>query len=87
MLVYRAMKRDDDGLPTIEPSAKGLDVRPGADIDVDQQGNVIPTGKGMSVSPGWRDLPLWRIPKRLRNKVPGAVAPNSTWCFRTGTGP
>lgn len=86
-LVYRAMKRDDDGLPTVEPSAKGLGVRPGTDIDVDQHGNVVTNGKGMSVAPSWRVLPLWRIPKRLRAKVPGAIAPDSTYCFRFGTRP
>jgi hypothetical protein len=86
-LVYRAMKYDEDGLPSVEPSAKGLGVRPRNDIDVDQQGNALANGKGMSVSPSWRVLPLWRIPKRLRDKVPGAMAPDSTSCFRTGTGP
>jgi hypothetical protein len=86
-LVYRAMKRDDDSLPTVELSAKGLGVRPGTDVDVDQQDHVIVNGKGMSVAPNWRVLPLWRIPKRLRAKVPGAIAPNNTYCFRTGTGP
>ncbi len=40
-LVYRAMTRDDDGLPTVEQTAKGLGVRTGVDIDVDQHGNAI----------------------------------------------
>jgi hypothetical protein len=86
-LVFRAMKRDGDGLPTVEQSASGLGVRPGMDIDVDAQGNVVMNGKGMSVSPAWRVLPIFRIPKRLRNIVPGARGSDKTFCFRTGKGP
>jgi hypothetical protein len=81
------MKQDEDGLPTVEHSANGLGVRPGTDVDVDAQGNVVVNGKGMSVSPSWRVLPIFRIPKRLRDRVPGALGSNNTFCFRTGTGP
>jgi hypothetical protein len=86
-LVYRAMKKDADDLPTIEASASGLGVRPGLDIDVDAQGHAIANGKGMSVAPAWRVMPVWRIPKRLRDKRAGARGPNNIYCFRTGTGP
>jgi hypothetical protein len=86
-LVYRAMKKDEDDWPTVEQSASGLGVRTGADVDVDPQNNVIANGKGMSVAPSWRDIPLLRIPKRLRDKVRGARGSNNTFCFRSGTGP
>src|SRR5437016_186230 len=86
-LVYRVMKKDGDGLPTVEPTSNGLGVRPGTDVDMDPQGNVIANGKGLSVSPSWRDMPLLRIPKRLRDKVRGARGPNHRFCFRAGTGP
>lgn len=56
------MGKDTDGLPRVEPSAKGLGVRPHVDIELDQGGDVLVNGKGMSVSPNWRDLPLLRIP-------------------------
>lgn len=56
-------------------------------MDVDDQGNVIVNGKGMSVSPSLRDIASWRIPKRLRDKIPDARGSNNRFCFRTGTGP
>ena len=85
-LVYRTMKPDDDRFPIIESSARGLGVRSGTDIDVDTPGNVVVNGKGMSVAPAWRVLPIWRIPKRLRDKAPGACGANNTACFRAGAG-
>ncbi len=36
--------------------------------------------------PGWRDLQFTRIPRRLRDKVPGAAGSNSTACFKLGSG-
>jgi hypothetical protein len=86
-LVFRAMKRSEDELPTVEQSASGLGVRPGIDVDVDTWGNAVVNGKGMSVSPSWRAISILRIPKRLRDKVPGARGSNNTFCFRTGAGP
>jgi hypothetical protein len=85
-LVFRAMKKDDDGLPVVEQSASGLGIRPGVDADLDAQDNVIANGKGMSVSPGWRVMPITRIPKRLRTIVRGARGSNRTSCFRFGDG-
>ncbi len=82
-LVFRVMKKDGDGLPT--KSATSLGVRP-VDVDVDGANNVQVNGKGMSVSPRWKDININRIPKRLRPKLPGAGGSNSTFCFRTGTG-
>ena len=69
--VFRAMRKDADELPHIEQSANGLGVRPGIDVDVDRSGNVVLNGKGMSVSPGWRDMPLFRIPEPQASKGGG----------------
>lgn len=86
-LVYRVMKPDGDGLPIIEQSSNGLGVRPGIDVDVDPQNNAIANGKGMSVAPSWRVLPIFRIPKRLKDKVLGARGSDATCCFKCGDGP
>lgn len=80
-LVYRAMRQDADGLPTVAPSAAALGVRPGVDIDVDPQGDVVVNQKGMSVSPSWREISIFRIPKRL-----GGQGSNKTVCFKSGDG-
>ena len=82
--VFRVMREDHDGLPLVAPSANGLGVRPGVDIDLDESGNVIV--KGMSVNPDWRNAPLFRIPERLRHIRPGARGPNVNACFRYGDG-
>lgn len=86
-LVFRIMRQDADGGPTVARLSSALGVRPGVDVDVDAKGFVIANGKGMSVSPAWRDISVLRIPKRLRAKVPGARGSNNTYCFRAGTGP
>ncbi len=83
-LVFRVMKKDADGFPT--KSATSLGVRL-VDVDVDGAYNVQLNGKGMSVSPNWRDININRLPKRLRPKLPGANGSNNTFCFRSGTGP
>src|SRR4051794_17717437 len=85
--VFRIMRRDDDGLPTLQQSSSALGVRPGVDISLDAQGNVLVNGEGMSVNPGWRVASILRIPKRLRHLVPGARGSNNHFCFRTGAGP
>jgi len=80
------MREDDDGFPNVNPSASGLGVRPGIDINLDPQGSVLVDGQGMSVNPDWRDAPLFRIPERLRHLKTGARGPNTSACFRYGTG-
>jgi hypothetical protein len=80
-LVFRAMKREADGLPLVAQSASALGVRTGKDIDVDPHGEVIVNRKGMSVSPSWREISMFRIPKRL-----GGQGSNNTHCFKMGTG-
>ena len=79
--VFRAMRRDQDGFPTVAAAANGLGVRLVIDIDVDGQNNAVVNHKGMSVAPRWRDLPLFRIPKRL-----GGQGKDDTHCFKTGAG-
>jgi hypothetical protein len=81
------MRRDADGLPTVQQSSSALGVRPGVDISLDAQGNVIVNGEGMSVNPGWRMASILRIPRRLRHLEPGAGGSNNHFCFRTGAGP
>ena len=78
------MRKESDGLPTVNPTSLG--VRPGFDVDLDAQSNVVVNGKGMSVAPNWRDINVNRVPKRLRPIVPGAGGSNNTFCFRAGHG-
>ena len=85
--VFRIMREEGDGFPGLAPSANGLGVRPGRDIDVDLSGKVFLNGKGMSVNPDWRDAPLFRIPERLRHLKEGARGSNANACFRHGSGP
>jgi hypothetical protein len=83
------MRQDSaDNLPvTGSTSSSELGARPGIDITVDVARNVVLDGSGMSVAPRWRDLDFTRIPKRLRQIVPGAAGANSTFCFTMGAGP
>jgi hypothetical protein len=80
--VFRVMKRDHDGQPIVAAASNALGVRPGIDIDVDQQNNAISNDKGMSVSPSWKDISLRRIPRRL-----GGQGSNGTAVFAFGSGP
>jgi hypothetical protein len=53
-----------DGCPRVEESARGLGVRPGIDIPVDDYGLVEPGSGGMSCSPDDPgNLPHWRRPE------------------------
>ena len=79
--VFRVMRRDADGQPTIADDA-GLGVRAGTDVRLDGNGNVRIENKGMSVFEAWRDLPFNRKPERL-----GGRGPDDTFCFRFGDGP
>jgi hypothetical protein len=80
--MFRIMRRDDDGFPTLGASASTLGVRVGADIDVDEQGNAVPNHKGMSVAPEWRMIHIFLIPRRL---LPGGRGSGTRHCFRRGT--
>jgi len=82
------MKRDQaDNLPVVgSATSADLGARPNVDIAIDLAGNVILNRQGMSVAPGWRDIELSRIPKRLRPIMPGATGSNSTSCYTLGVG-
>ena len=88
-LIYRSMSADGDK-PLIGASADALGVRvPPAhrsDIVPDASGFVSFGTGGMSVAPAWRDLPLHRIPSRLRDLVQGARGKNSLCCWKMGEG-
>src|SRR5437764_4287925 len=89
---YRVMRKGTDDKPVVDATGKGLGVRGSpvngiVDVDLDEDGKVVLNGKGMSVSPTWRDLPYFLIPKRLRSKVPGARGAPDTFCFTMGEGP
>lgn len=84
--IYRSMKMDQNGMPVVEASAKGLGVRPGTDVDVNVDGFVALNGQGMSVAPSWRCLPVHRIPKRLRPKFRDAIGNDELSCFSIGQG-
>lgn len=83
------MRRDPlDGLPVVgATSSSELGVRSGNDITIDEAGNVVLDGSGMSVAPGWRDLDFTRIPRRLRPTEPRATGANSMSCYVMGVGP
>src|SRR5262249_17598454 len=55
-------------------------------VDLDEAGNVILNGKGMSVAPAWRCLPYFLVPRRLKNLFPGARSAADTYCFTMGEG-
>lgn len=89
--IYRSMKRADDDLPVVGSNARELGVRvppnPNADVDLDDQGNVILNGKGMSVAENWRNLPPHLVPRRLRPLLSTAAGSNQLSCYRLGDGP
>jgi hypothetical protein len=85
--IYRSMFRDGDK-PAVGPSASKLGVRVSPaetyDIAVNAKGNVSPKTGGMSVAPSWRDLPFFRIPKRLKPIFRDAAGDNRFCCWRLG---
>jgi hypothetical protein len=88
--IYRAMMVDG-GKPRIGSSATTLGVRlpPSLhyDMTVEADGTVRPGNGGMSVAPGWRVLPPYRIPKRLKHLAPGACGNDQLACWGMGVGP
>lgn len=88
--VFRAMKRDPEGLPECGNSSKQLGVRvppnKHADVDLKDCGNVKMNEKGLSVGSHWTKLPPHLIPKRLFGKRPGAVGSDKNSCFKLGAG-
>ncbi|HEY2154842.1 MAG TPA: hypothetical protein VGH33_04385 [Isosphaeraceae bacterium] len=86
--IYRSMKQAEDGKPVVEASAKGLGVRVTGvrDVDLDDQGNVVLDGKGMSVAPELSKLLPHLIPRRLRHRFPKAAESPGLYCFTMGVG-
>ncbi len=89
--IYRSMKKEADDKPVVDATGKGLGVRNEpvngvVDIDVDDDGMVLMNGKGMSVAPAWRDLPIHLISKRLKSIFPAARGRMDVYCFTTGQG-
>jgi hypothetical protein len=88
-VIYRSMLIDG-GKPKIGCSAITLGVRvppsKDADIPVGPDGSVHPNTGGMSVAPAWRSLPIFRISKRLRDKIEGASGSRHVFCWRMGEG-
>lgn len=61
--LFRGMKEDEDGLPVLESSARGLGIRPGIDVLAELAGELVRPGQGgVSVSP---ESPL-NLPKHRR---------------------
>ena len=64
--LFRSMKADTDGLPSVGPTARELGARPDDDIRVDVEGYVAPLTGGLSVSPvSAQRLPAHRRPPEL----------------------
>ena len=89
-LIYRAMLAGELG-PLAGSSKKMLGIKAGSepadDIAPTPDGRVFPETGGMSVAPTWRDLPAFRIPRRLKNLCPAATGNNKMECWRMGSGP
>lgn len=90
--IYRVMARAADGGPLVEQSSKGLGVREtgitgGPDVVLDDAGNVILNGGGMSVAPSLGAMLPTMIPKRLKDKYLQARGSSSRYCFAMGEGP
>jgi hypothetical protein len=84
------MLRDGDK-PRVGPTKKKtLGAQPGNgrhdDIAPDENGNVVPGTGGMSVSPNWRNLPFFLIPKRLNSIIDKARGSNALCCWKMGDG-
>jgi hypothetical protein len=73
--LFRSMKVDTDGLPSVGPTARELGVRPGDDIPVDNDGYVEPLTGGISVSPVAAD----RLPEHRRPPEVGGTGKDPVW--------
>ena len=87
--IYRSML-NEGGQPQVGAEANMLGARiEGAtqDIPVSHNGMVQPNTGGMSVSPTWREMPYFLVPKRLIDKFPAARGKNSLSIWKMGEGP
>lgn len=84
--VFRVMKPNASGkAPLVEPSARGLGVRP-CDLAPCKLGLAHPQQGGMSVSPALAMLPPHRVPERLDHLVEGASGNDSDRVWVAGAG-
>ena len=84
--VFRVMKPDSSGsAPLVEPSARGLGVRP-LDLAPCERGLAHPRRGGMSVAPTLLQLPPHRVPERLGHMVEGASGHVSDRVWVVGAG-
>src|SRR4051812_40044130 len=89
-LIYYSMFPDENG-PRIGPTGNTLGARlgppeEGGDIPVAADGTVAPGTGGMSVTPSLETLPLHRIPKWLRSRIPRARGNNALLVWKMGEG-
>ncbi len=65
-IIFRAMRPASDGKPEAGRSLSTLGVRPRKDIPLDEEGMVLPSRGGMSVTPDrWQDMPPALLPRSL----------------------
>lgn len=73
--LFRGMIEDQDGLPLVIGTARGLGVRRDNDIPVDDDGLCSPGLGGMSVA---YDTPL-NLPPHRRSSEHGGTGPDPVW--------
>jgi len=88
--IVRSMESDGEK-PKIgtEKNMLGVRVAPASrcDIPVDSDDNVYPATGGLSVTPAWKELPDFLIPKRLKHHAKEASGSNKLVVWTVGTGP
>jgi hypothetical protein len=93
--IYRTMVFETDGTgrrwPQVGVGKNMLGARlppdNRADVQPDAEGNVARGGEGLFVAPNLKALPPFLVPKRLRDRRPGAVGSNDLRLFRLGEAP
>jgi hypothetical protein len=81
--VFRAMRKEADGLPRVANTAVDLGARDPKDAEI-VNGMVQVGKKGMSVNPTPEDLPLDLVPERID---PAGLGDKRNSVFRYGSGP
>lgn len=93
-IAFRPMKQDVDKFPCVADTMAGLGLRP-RDLTPDDKGQAHPGRGGMSVVScldGLRrrvaklKFPPTLVPRRLQERIPGAIGPNNLRVFRIGSG-
>lgn len=93
-IAFRPMREDKDRLPEVRNVASGLGLRP-RDLTPDETGRAQPGRGGMSVVSGIdglrarmarRRFPPTLVPRRLQQRVPGAIGADDIRVFCVGEG-